>query len=225
MEHVLFGLIHARGKAREAVFEAVGDLTPLLFHGIIETGLREGRADRCGGHHPLAFGDMGESISHEVYATTLPRGLQHLGRSRLQSLVAVGDHQLDSHLDCRAAVGRTPREREPARTSSGRYRGLAGHETALFPVLPGQFCLVYASLPTFAALLSGSIASGTPGNRLRRPGGPGGSGLMNAVDFAHLEVVAIVRWRNRDAQDRPVRQCDRTITSRMLKQNSSNTPA
>jgi len=43
---------------------------------------------------PLASG-MGRQVAHRVHPATLPGHVQHLGDSRLQPLMGVGDHQLD----------------------------------------------------------------------------------------------------------------------------------
>ena len=89
----------------------IGDLAPLLAGGF-GIVLGKGGADPGRDDAALRLAGMSHGVAHEVHATALPGGAQHLGDRGLQPFMGIGDHQLDA---AQAAPGQTAQELGPER--------------------------------------------------------------------------------------------------------------
>lgn len=67
---------------------------------------------------------MGERVAHPVNAAALVRGVELPASGRAQTLVVVGDDQLDA---TQATIGQRPQEFGPERFGLGRTDGHAQH--------------------------------------------------------------------------------------------------
>ncbi len=127
-DDVDFGLVHHGRQFRDALAQLIGDLSPGLRCGGM-VGLHEHRPDGACHHLMLGLRHIGQSISHEVNATPLPRCLEDLGDGGLQTFMRVRDDELDA-LSSSAFPGRagTRARRSPPPTDPAPTRGSrAGH--------------------------------------------------------------------------------------------------
>ena len=63
-----------------------------------------------------AFASVRQGVAHEVNATALPSGIQHLSDGGLNAFVGIRDHQLDA---TQAAAGQLAQECRPKRLGLG----------------------------------------------------------------------------------------------------------
>jgi len=80
-------------------------LTP-LGAGHFSVFLSEGGGDERGNDTPAVLAGMGQNIAHEVYAATLPGGVQDFGNRRFEPLMGIRDHQLAPRRPRRASERR-----------------------------------------------------------------------------------------------------------------------
>ena len=94
-EDVVLGFVHENGQLGHLGPELVGDLAPL---GLRAVGvlLGEGGGDEGGDDAPALLAGMGQQVAGEVHAAALPCGAEDPGHRGLQTLVVVGDHELDA---------------------------------------------------------------------------------------------------------------------------------
>ena len=59
-------------------------------------GLQESLADRGGNHCVLALWHVGQGVAHPMHAAALPSRAEHPSDREAQTVVGVGDHQLDA---------------------------------------------------------------------------------------------------------------------------------
>ncbi len=89
--------------------ELIGDAPPLLLCGL-GVVLGEGGGDEGRDDTPAAPAGMGQNVAHEVDAAALPGGGEDLRHRRLDTLISIGDHQLDA---AQAAPCQLPEEGGP----------------------------------------------------------------------------------------------------------------
>ena len=89
----------------------VGDGAPLGAGGLGRL-LGEGGGDEGRDDPAAALAGMGQHVPHEVDATALPGGRQHLGDGGLQAFMGIGDDELDA---TQAATGQLAQELRPDR--------------------------------------------------------------------------------------------------------------
>ena len=82
-ENIGFGLVHQEGELCHLGSELIGHLTP-LGAGHFSVFLSEGGGDERGNDTPALLAGMGQNIAHEVYAATLPGGVQDFGNRRFE---------------------------------------------------------------------------------------------------------------------------------------------
>jgi len=73
----------------------VGDVTP-LFARCLSVVLDKDGADPGGDDATLCLAGIGHGIAHDAHPASPPSGAQHLGDCGLQSLMRIGDDQLDT---------------------------------------------------------------------------------------------------------------------------------
>ena len=103
--HVSFGVVEEAGELGHLGAELVGDFPPLGASGfgviLGKRGGDEGRDDA-----PAAVAGMRQRGGHEVQATALPAGVEHLGDRNLGAFVGAGDDELDAAQARRASLRR-----------------------------------------------------------------------------------------------------------------------
>jgi hypothetical protein len=91
----MLGLVHELGQLFEARPELIGDVAPNL-NGGFGIGLNEGLADSRRDDGMLALANMGQGIAHKMHAAALPAGADHTRDGGFQTLMCVGDDELDA---------------------------------------------------------------------------------------------------------------------------------
>ena len=94
-KNVVLALAHQRGELGPARPELIGNMTPGLMCRLV-IGLQEGLADRGGDHGVLTFGHMCQGVAHPMNAASLPGRTKYASDRVAQTVMSVGDHQIDA---------------------------------------------------------------------------------------------------------------------------------
>src|SRR6185437_9916690 len=103
--------------------QLIGHLSPLLA-GCLGIVLSKSSADPGGDDATLGLAGIRYGVAHEVHAASLPGGAEHFADGRLQSLMSIGDDELDA---AQAASGQTAQELCPERLGLTVANGHAKH--------------------------------------------------------------------------------------------------
>ncbi len=129
-ENILARCVHHIGELGELLAQGIGDLLPLLMRSLGRL-LRENRLDHGDHGGPLFWCGMGQRVAHPVHpAALLARG-EHLAGSGAQSLVIIGDDQLDP---AKAPIRQRTQEGFPEGLCLRRSGGDAQHFAAAIGV-------------------------------------------------------------------------------------------